>query len=372
MIRISKHQLFCLIILFEIGSTTLFALGIDAKQDAWIAILFAMLCGLVLLCIYTELQKHFPGKNFAEIIITLLGKVLGGPLVLLYALYFIYVSTRNLRDFGELIVTTFLPGTPQIVVLIIFMLTVFYILFLGFEVLSRTSEIMLPVVLLFIIGAYVMISISGQVNLRELTPVLASGLKPVLNTAFPLVVTFPFGEMVVFLMYWCYADSKQAIRRTSFLAVGISGLLLIVSVIIIISVLGVNYASTATIPFLEVVKLINIGDILTNLDAIGIMVIFIGGLFKMTLFFYGGVLALTTLFKIKDKRWMILPAGIFTIWLSIVFEPNYPYHVWLGLKLTTKYIHIPFQIIMPILLLIIGWLKKKTNKDSQKSYLLGW
>lgn len=81
MLRISKHQLFCLIILFEIGSTTLFALGIDAKQDAWIAILVAMLIGFVLLWLYTGLQKYFPEKNFAQIIITLLGKVIGMPLV---------------------------------------------------------------------------------------------------------------------------------------------------------------------------------------------------------------------------------------------------------------------------------------------------
>lgn len=364
MIRISKTQLFALIMLFEVGSTTLFALGIDAKQDSWIVILVSMLTGLILLWIYTELQKHFPRQNLAEIITTLLGKVLGGPLVIFYALYFIYISTRNLRDFGELVVTTFLPETPLIVVLIIFMLIVFYILFLGLEVLGRTAELMFPVVVFFIISTYLMITMSGQVDIKQLTPVLENGMKPVLKAAFPLVVTFPFGEMVVFLMYWCYLNSKQAIRKISFLAVSISGLILTISAIIIVSVLGVDYASISTIPLLEVIKLINIADFLTNLDAIGVAIIIIGGFFKMTIFSYGGILMLTTLFKIKDKRWMILLVGIFTIWLSIVFEPNYPFHIWLGLEVTTKYIHIPFQIIMPTLLLIIGWLKKSSNKIS--------
>ncbi|MBZ4644890.1 MAG: spore germination protein [Petroclostridium sp.] len=160
MLRISKHQLFCLIILFEIGSTTLFALGIDAKQDAWIAILVAMLIGFVLLWLYTGLQKYFPEKNFAQIIITLLGKVIGMPLVFFYGLYFIYISTRNFRDFGELLVSTFLVETPQIFILIIFMLVVLYILFLGLETMGRTSEIMLPTILFFIIGTYIMIYFS--------------------------------------------------------------------------------------------------------------------------------------------------------------------------------------------------------------------
>lgn len=41
MVYITKVQLFFLIMLFEIGSTTLFALGIKAKQDAWIVVLIA-------------------------------------------------------------------------------------------------------------------------------------------------------------------------------------------------------------------------------------------------------------------------------------------------------------------------------------------
>lgn len=362
MIRISKHQLFCLIILFEIGSTTLFALGIEAKQDAWIVILVSMLIGFVLLWIYTELQKYFPGKNLIEIIITLLGKFLGVPLVLFYALFFLYCSTRNFRDFGELIVITFLPGTPLVVILTVFMLMVLYILFLDLEVLARTSEIMLPFVLFFIISIYVMIGISGRIDLTELTPVLAKGIKPVFKEVYPKVVNFPFGEAFVFSMFWCYVNSKQTVRKTALLAVGTSGILLMVSLIIIVSVLGVDYASTATIPLLEIIKLINIGDILTNLDAIGIIIMFIGGFYKMIIFFYGGVLALTTLFKIKDNRWIIIPAGIFILWLSIVFEPNYPYHLWLGPKISLTYIHNTFQVIIPPLLLIIYWLKRKSNK----------
>ena len=71
MIRISKHQLFCLMSLFEIGSTSLFLLGVEAKQDAWIATLLATLGGLGLLWVYTELQRLFPENNIVEIIITI-------------------------------------------------------------------------------------------------------------------------------------------------------------------------------------------------------------------------------------------------------------------------------------------------------------
>ncbi|MFC4768502.1 GerAB/ArcD/ProY family transporter [Effusibacillus consociatus] len=152
MTRISKTQLFALIMLFEIGSTTLFALGIDAKQDAWIAILIAMLVGFILLWIYMKIQSYYPDKNFVDILIETLGKPIAAPLIILYAFYFLLISFQNSREFGDLIVMIFLPTTPLVVILAVSMLTTVYILCLGYEVFARTSEIMLPVVLFFIIG----------------------------------------------------------------------------------------------------------------------------------------------------------------------------------------------------------------------------
>ena len=45
--HITPKQLFALIILFQIGSTTMFSLGITAKEDAWIAIIVAMFAGFI-------------------------------------------------------------------------------------------------------------------------------------------------------------------------------------------------------------------------------------------------------------------------------------------------------------------------------------
>jgi len=368
MIRISNYQLFCLMVLFELGSSILFVSGIEAKQDAWIVVLISMLAGLVLMWMYTALQLHFPGKNLAEIIITILGKHLGIPLVLLYALFFLYSATRNFRDFGEVIVTTFLIKTPLIVILIVFMLTALYVLFLGIEVLGRTSEVLLPTVLFFMISTFIMIGISGRIQLNELIPVLAKGWQPVFKEVYPKFVNFPFGEAAVFMMYWCYLDAKQAVRKISLLAIGVAGLFIALIDVVTICTLGVTIAGTATIPFLEAIKLINIGDIITNLDALGIIFMFIGGFYKMSIFFYGGVQALATALKIKDHRWVMIASAIFVLWLSIVFEPNFPYHIWLGHEVSLPYIHNVFQTVIPPLLLLIYRLKAR-KKNLLKTYM---
>jgi spore germination protein KB len=116
---ISKHKLLSLIILFEIGSSILYVLRIEAKQGAWIVLVISMLIGFILLWIYTELQAYFPEKNLIEIIIGFLGI----PLAFLYSLFFLYISTRNLRDLSELMKMTFLHETPMTIIHIIFMFT---------------------------------------------------------------------------------------------------------------------------------------------------------------------------------------------------------------------------------------------------------
>lgn len=364
--RISGVQLFALIVLFEIGSTTLFALGIEAKQDAWIAILIAMLIGFILLWIYTEIHKYYPEKNLADILTVVLGKWVAAPLIILYALFFFFISIMNLREFVELISLTILPTSPLVALVGSFMLVAVYVTSSGYEVLARIGEAILPGFLLFLVSTYVFTLFSGVVDPGQLQPVLGDGLKPVIRAAIPRVVTFPFGEMILFLMYWHYADSKCSVRKTTFYAVGISGSFLMVTLLMIVSVLGVQIASRATIPLYEVIKLIDVAEFITNLDAIGVVLMSVGGFFKMTLFFYGGVLMLKSLLKITNHKWLILLCAIFTSWFSIVYFPNLAFHRFIGKKAIVPYIHPIFEILCPSLMFLIILLKNKVEQQNSK------
>lgn len=364
MIRLSKYQLFCLIVLFEIGSSILFVRGIEAKQDAWLAVLIGMTGGFGLMWIYTQFHKIFPEKNLAEMIISILGKNLGMPLVFFYGLFFLYTSVKNFHEFGLLLNITFLPHTPKMVILAVFMLTALYILFLGVEVLARTSEFSFPILLFFLLSVIIMIVISGKIELSELRPVLAKGWQPILREVYPGIINFPFGEAVVFIMYWHYLDPKQSSRTIALLAFALAGLTIALVVAIDICVLGVNIAANSTISFLEVIKAINIGGIITNLDAFGITLMFIGGFYKMIIFFWGGIQAFATLFKKTDLRIIILACAIFDMWMSIDFEPSFPFHVWSGLKIAVPYIHNVFQTIIPPILLLICWLQQQTRRKN--------
>jgi spore germination protein KB len=357
--KISKFQLLALIIFHEIGSTTLFARGIGAKQDAWISIIIGMLIGFVILWVYTQIQLSYPEKNLAEIFYVVLGKWIAWPLALLYALGFFFSATFNLREFTELFTITILPSTPLTVLIICVMFTSVYAVSSGIEVLARSAELALPFYIFFLVLIFALTLGSGIADFSKLKPVLENGWKPVFLNAFPSIVNFPFGEMVVFLMYWKYVNSKTTIRKISFLSVFISGIFILISVIFMISVLGVRITAGTWIPLFEVIKLINVGDFITNLDPIGIVFILIGGFFKMTLFFYGSVLILQTLFKIQHQNWLIILCALLLSAVSILYFPNLTFHRWVGLNLHSPYIDTMFYIIIPFLILMIIWIKSK-------------
>jgi spore germination protein KB len=129
-------------------------------------------------------------------------------------------------------------------------------------------------------------------------------------------------------------------------------------------VLGIEYTKNSEIPLFEVIKLINIGDIITNLDAIATLILFMGGFFKMTLHFYGGVLAVQSLFKIKNERWLLVVCAILFIWFSFTYYEHLVFHRWVGLEFSISYWYSPFsyfEIYCPILILFIIWLKIKRH-----------
>jgi spore germination protein KB len=242
-----------------------------------------------------------------------------------------------------------------------------YIVYLGYETLTRTAEILNPLFIFFLIGVYFLIVFTGKVDLSNLKPVLANGFDPVVKAAFPSGTIFPFAETaLIFLMFFKYTKDKQGIFKIFFYANLVSTILIIISTTVIICTLGPDYGSTVVSGFVEVIKNINIADVLTNMDAIGIIMLFIGVFYKTIIYLLGAILAFSTLFGIKNYRWTIIPVGIVVTWYSTIFEPNYPYHLWLGFYVTINYIHPIFVLSMPVLILLIALLKRKTGKCSKK------
>lgn len=143
-VRISPNQLLYLIILFELGSAIVIGYGMEAKQDAWLATLIAMGAGIGLFYfVYRPIFKMYPDMPLTAILEKTFGKFLGKLLVAAYVWYFAYLTSRVLRDFGDLLLTAFLAETPLSIVIGFMLLVVMYATYLGIQTIAKSAEILI-------------------------------------------------------------------------------------------------------------------------------------------------------------------------------------------------------------------------------------
>ncbi|MGJ9386201.1 GerAB/ArcD/ProY family transporter [Salipaludibacillus sp. CF4.18] len=360
--KITPFQLFSLIFLFELGTAIVLAPGIEASQNAWIAILLGLSTGIVIFLIYYYLFRQFPNLSLIEYLPKILGKYLGWFVGFMYTLYFLYQATRILRDFGDLILTSILPETPLMIVNLLMICVIIYVIYLGIEVLARTGEFFVLIFLLLGIFTNLLFLFSGEINIENLLPILEEGWTPVLGT-FPWMFTFPFGEMIIFTMLLPYLNNKNAALKVGITGLVISGVLIAFATTMNIAVLGVDIAERSTFPLISAISKIRIGEFLERLDAIAVLSLIIGVFFKIALFFYVGVLGTSMLFKVSKYKQLLLPMSILVSVGSISVAENVIAHAKEGSEIVPLYLHLPFQVYIPVLLLIIILIRKRFFGD---------
>ncbi|MEW9698635.1 GerAB/ArcD/ProY family transporter [Paenibacillus sp. SI8] len=364
--KINAWQLFSLALLFEFGTSIVVSFGLDAKKDAWIASLLGLGLGLILFPVYLYLYRQFPKIPLTEYIRKIVGKYLGWPLGLLYVVYFIYSSARDLRDAGDLLIASVYDQTPLFALATLMMVAVFYVLHKGIEVLARTSEIcLLILVALGLLGNFAVL-VSGIIDFKNLLPVLENGWKPIITTVLTQTFIFPYGEMIAFTMILPYLDKPQKASKSGLSAIAISGVVISYTTLLNVSVLGVNIASRSTFPLHTMISKVNIIEFIQRLDAIVVLTLIIADFFKIAIFLYAAILGTMDLFKIKKHGALVFPIGIITLFASMMMASNYQEHITEG-RSSLKTVHLFFSLVVPLFLLTVLMIRKRFGSPQAKA-----
>lgn len=357
--KVSVIQLFSMMFIFELGSAVVVSFGIGAKKDAWLAILLGLCGGIALFPIYYPIFRQYSHLPFTGYARQIFGKHLGWGIGVLYIVYLLYAASRNLRDFGDILVASTMRKTPLLAVNMLMILAICYVLYLGIEVLGRTAEVFIVIIILFGVIGSVLTWVSGNVHLPNLLPFLENGWKPILTTAFPMTTFFPFGEMFAFSMVFPYLNRFESLKKTWLSALISSGLLLSYTTTLNITVLGVEEVERATFPLLSTVGKINIMEFLQRLDALAVLTFLFTTFFKVSIYFYGAVIGMVDVFKLKNHQQIILPAGIIILFLSMAIASNFAEHIDEGLIIAPYYLHTIFLLFIPLLMLIVTAIRNR-------------
>jgi spore germination protein KB len=361
-VKINPSQLFVLIILFEMGSALVVALATDAKQDAWIAVLLGMVGGIFLFIIYHRLYMFYPEIPLSSYVQKIVGKWFGRVLAFMYIIYFIYCAARVLRDFGELLTTTLYSSTPLLIINALMVLTTVYAVQKGFEVIARVGELFFILVYILAVMGFLLVAFSGLIHLQNLRPILENGWMPVLKVTLGQTLTFPFGEMVVFTMILPYLNDQKKAKLVCIWGIVLSGINIAITALINVATLGVDLYARSPFPLLNTVGKIQLGNFIERLDVFFMLYLMIGGFFKIAIFFYAAVIGTTDIFHFKSKRKMCFPIGIIILFASLTISSNYAEHIKEGLKFVPIFLHYPFQIFIPIMLLVIAYFRNRKKK----------
>ena len=359
-VKVNGFQLFSVIFLFELGSAILVGMAGEAGQDSWITILLGIASGCLLYFVYTKLYTMYPALPLTSYLQKILGRYLGWIFGVMYITYFIYIASRVLRDFEELLVIAAYRSSSLLTIGILMMICVLYAVYKGLEVFYRISELCLFIIVLMLLLIVFFEIASGIIKLNHLLPILEHGWRPLIKT-FPTTLTFPFGEMITFTMLLPFLNKQEKAKKVGILAIVLSGLCLLLFTLLNFAITGADIATRSAFPILTAVSYINIADFVQRLDTVVIISMVILGFVKITVFFFCAYLGTVDIFKVKHPKKLIYPMGIIVLVGSVVMAPNYIVHINEGLKIVPYLLHLPMQILIPVIVLVIAWIKGKVK-----------
>ncbi|MCM3654411.1 GerAB/ArcD/ProY family transporter [Metabacillus litoralis] len=363
--KISAIQLFAMIFMFELGSALVVSYGITAKKDAWLAILLGMFGGLILFFIYYFLFRQYPNLPLTGYARKIFGKYVGWIIGLLYVVFLLYDAARDLRDFGDLLLSSTLTETPLSAINILLVLAICYVLYLGIEVLARTAEVFVVILIFIGFTGNLLVYFSGNVDIHNLQPFLENGWKPIVTTAFPLTTFFPFGEMIVFTMLLPYLNRPELTKKVWLSSVILSGLILSYTTSLNIAVLGVEAVERSTFPLLSTIGKVNLFDFIQRMDVLVVFTLLINMFFKIAILFYGAVIGIVDLFNLKNHQQIVLPAGIILIFLSMTIASDFVEHIEEGQKTAQYYFFPLIMVIIPLFMLLVTLIRNGFKKKSR-------
>lgn len=355
--KIRVSELIVVLSIFEVGSTTLFLMGAEAKQDAWLAMLIGAFAGLILLFIQLAIHRRDPQLDLFQLYRKYLGKYLGTLLSLSFVAYFTYEASRNLRDFGELTVMSLLNQTPLWIIMIISILVTTNLIRYGPKVFFLFTMILFPIMAVGYAMLCVLIPVTGLFHFENVLPVLERGIGPAFHAAIPEIVSFPFGQTVLFLVFYPLAVKGRNLPKAVVTTYILSALFLTAFNQMNIFVLGPNLAANMTLPLLETVQLIQVTEVFERTDALFTVVLYLGLGTKMGAFFLGAVIGLEKITRISFKKWCLPLAAL--IYGLAFLSPTYTHHIAVGRGVAVNQWWPFFQIALPSLLYIVMLLRKR-------------
>jgi len=357
---ITNKQGIMMTILFVLGSNLLLGIAEEAKRDSWIAALLSIIMAVPALLAYSRILSNFPGKNLFEILQMVFGRFFGGVISILYIWYAFHLGSLVVRNFSEFINVIALPETPELFIVVVFMLLCIWAVKDGIELLGKWSEFFTHLVIFFII-ALVLLSIPNM-ELNNILPIMYNGPKPVIKGAIS-GFAFPFAETVIFTMVFGALKDKSSPYRILLTGMLVGGVILTIVALMNILVLGEKFMSILYFSTYSSIRTVNVGGFIQRVEGSVAISFMIAGFVKVCVCLLAACKGLAKVLKIESYRVIVTPVALlmaevaYVNYISITVMIDWNYRVY-------NIYALPFQVLLPIIILIGSEIKIRRSKKA--------
>lgn len=358
----SSKQAISTVILYVIGSTLVIGGSSMPKQDSWISMILGYIIVLPLIFVYARILQLYPEKNLFEIIIEIFGNVIGKIFVILFTFYALHLGGLVFRNFSEFVQVTSMPETPQFVTILLLGLLCIYIVKSGLNTFGKWCLIATPI-LCFVVLMTVILGFK-DFQFSNLLPVYVQNKNVIPKAAFSNF-TFPFGETILFTTILSVVRPKYKIYKVYYLGITIAAIVIIAGIFRNILLLGVTSYSTSYYPSFDAARLISIGDFLTRIEGTISANFLLAVFVKISVCLFAASKGITKIFDIDNYKKMVLPCSLIMITIClIVYKNAMEMFEWISVY---KYYALPFQVALPLLILVVAEYKNRKNNPYKQS-----
>ncbi len=354
---VSSRQVLALIAMFILGTSLLFSLGQELGRHSWLGIITGFIAFLFLFWLYYFLLKLEPGKSLFGLNEQAFGRGLGTVINLWYLIYFFVLLSVVVGNFVDFINSVILIQTPEILLTIFLTLTAAYAVKKGLESIARLSEIM--VFCVFTTAIVVTLLLFDKIDTTNFWPLWPQNWALVLRSGFS-ILTFPFGETVIFLSIFYQLGGPQKVSKGFFWGSVVGVFVLLVIALRNIAVLG-EFVKFSTYPAYDSVRLINIARFITRAEVVISLNYMFAGYVKATTVYYSLCLGLKEIFRLKTYQHLVLPiAALVILNAHLSFSTNVQ-NVFFAFEVY-PFFAIIFQLILILATLIMLLIKKQLGR----------
>ncbi len=347
-----------------IGSSVVLGGSSDAKQDTWVAMLVAMVVAFLLAWLYSSILRLHPGKNmfviFSEVFGNVGGKIVSG----LYVAYAIFLGARMFAIYDDFIHIVNLEATPIAAILLILVPLIAGLVKCGLKNMASCAKFLYVVIVLTVVTT---LGLGFQfMKLDNIRPILSTKPDTMLE-AIGIYLMLPMGEIVLSMAFFGEVDKKESPFRIFAKGILLGGTVLLVAILRNLLLVGAPTCRMLLFASYDAVGIISIGDFVTRISVvIGVNLTLAGGV-KVSAFAYSASLGAAEIIGLKKLRKIAAPCCVLMAALSFTFFTDILTAVKFikGIVL----IGVPFQIVLPIVILIVGKIRlgKKKKGAAKKA-----